>query len=339
MRGGGLARAAGAGGRGVLSEPVRPGSLQDLGEPVPHHHRRPGQQTRRGPPHSATLGPRGPWQVPGKPPPPGRRRAQGSRDPDAGRALSPISPSTSQPGLAWPWLQGPQGPTGGPCARSSQWVRRGQRQKRSDRRAGGRGQGAGAASQARGFGAEPGCPVPPAPQEEGAGWGGSEVLLGGPWGPSPLRLSPRTPQADAAAAEKGERPEAGPAAPGGPHGGHTHLLEPALPVQPVDLGQQGPPVRVPQLEDAHQRLHQARGALSQEPGRAGLQWARPCGALEARDPASAGGLAGGGAGRAGPEVGARRGRCQGLRAKPTGQGAMAGPQAESPPPPQRLQRP
>lgn len=88
----------------------------------------------------------------------------------------------------------------------------------------------------------------------------------------------------------------------------------------MDVGQQGPPVCILQLEDADQRLHETRGALSQERGRTGLQWPQPQAALEARDLASAGGDLARGLvwGGQGPEVEIPLREMSGLRVKPTG---------------------
>lgn len=122
---------------------------------------------------------------------------------------------------------------------------------------------------------------------------------------SPPSLTPQTPQQTELLPRIGSDLEATPDPGARPLGGHTHLLELALLVQLVDVGQQGPPVCVLQLEDADQRLHKTQGALSQEPGRTGLQWPQSQAALEAQDLASAGGDLARGLvrGGQGPEVG------------------------------------
>ena len=58
-------------------------------------------------------------------------------------------------------------------------------------------------------------------------------------------------------------------------------------MQPVDVCHHRAPVCVLQLEDADQRLHEAGGALGEEPDRTGLQRLQCSAALEAPDPTSA----------------------------------------------------
>ena len=64
-----------------------------------------------------------------------------------------------------------------------------------------------------------------------------------------------------------------------PRGGHNHFFELAFLIEPVDVSQEGAPVCVLHLEDADQRLHEARRALSEDPDCTGLQLLQPRAAL------------------------------------------------------------